>query len=103
MRWFCISNDADVLTGMRLAGIDGVMAGTAAEVDAAVTRAVQDEGIAVLIVTEMFFIPLVWILSISPLGLLGVQMSQSVSDLLTLAAAVPIQLYVLRHLAPAGA
>ena len=52
MRWYCISNDADVLTGMRLAGIDGVMAHTAAEVDAAVTRAVQDEGIAVLIVTE---------------------------------------------------
>ena len=45
MRWYCISNDADVLTGMRLAGIDGVMAHTAAEVDAA-------EGIAVLIVTE---------------------------------------------------
>lgn len=52
MRWYCISNDADVLTGMRLAGIDGVMAHKAAEVDAAVTRAVQDEGIAVLIVTE---------------------------------------------------
>ena len=41
MRWFCISNDADVLTGMRLAGIDGVMAGTAAEVDAAVSRLLQ--------------------------------------------------------------
>ena len=47
----------------------------------------------------IFFIPLVWILSLSPLGLLGVQMSQSVSDLLSLAAAVPIQLYALRHLA----
>ena len=42
----------------------------------------------------IFFIPLVWLLSLSPLGLLGVQMAQSVSDLLTLAAAVPIQLYV---------
>lgn len=52
MRWYCISNDADVLTGMRLAGIYGAMAQTAAEVDAAVTRAVQDEGIAVLLVTE---------------------------------------------------
>ena len=38
----------------------------------------------------IFFIPLVW--------LLGVQMAQSVSDLLTLAAAVPIQLYVLRQM-----
>ena len=46
----------------------------------------------------IFFIPLVWILSLSPLGLLGIQMSQSVSDLLTLAAAVPIQLYVLRQM-----
>lgn len=52
MRWYCISDDADVLTGMRLAGIDGVLARTAAEVDSAVTRAVQDEGVAVLIVTE---------------------------------------------------
>ena len=46
----------------------------------------------------IFFIPLVWLLSLSPLGLLGVQMAQSVSDLLTLAAAVPIQLYVLRQM-----
>ena len=30
----------------------------------------------------IFFIPLVWLLSLSPLGLLGVQMAQSVSDLL---------------------
>ncbi len=52
MRWYCISNDADVLTGMRLAGIEGTMAHTAAEVDAAVTHVVQDEGIAVLIVTQ---------------------------------------------------
>lgn len=46
----------------------------------------------------IFFIPLVWLLSLSPLGLLGVQMAQSVSDLLTLAAAVPIQLYVLHQM-----
>ena len=46
----------------------------------------------------IFFIPLVWLLSLSPLGLLGVQMAQSLSDLLTLAAAVPIQLYVLRQM-----
>ena len=47
----------------------------------------------------VFFIPLVWILSLSPLGLLGIQMSQSVSDLLTLAVAIPTQLYVLRQMA----
>ena len=47
----------------------------------------------------VFFIPLVWILTLSPLGLLGIQMSQSVSDLLTLAVAIPTQLYVLRQMA----
>ena len=46
----------------------------------------------------IFFIPLVWILS-STLGFLGVQMTQAVSDVLTLACAIPIQLKVLRELA----
>ena len=45
----------------------------------------------------IFFIPLVWILS-STLGLLGIQMTQMVADLLTLACAIPIQLKVLREL-----
>ena len=46
----------------------------------------------------IFFIPLVWILS-STLGFLGVQMTQAVSDVLTLACAIPIQMKVLRELA----
>ena len=46
----------------------------------------------------IFFIPLVWILSCT-LGFLGVQMTQPVSDVLTLACAIPIQLKVLRELA----
>ena len=46
----------------------------------------------------IFFIPLVWLLS-STLGLLGIQMTQMISDLLTLLCAVPIQLKVLRELA----
>lgn len=45
----------------------------------------------------IFFIPLVYILS-HALGLLGVEMTQSVSDLLTIVCAVPIQLRVLREL-----
>ncbi len=45
----------------------------------------------------IFFIPLVWILSAS-LGMLGVQMTQMVSDILTLACAIPIQMKVLREL-----
>ena len=52
MRCFCISDDPDVLTGMRLAGIDGVAASTKREVDLAVSKACADSGIAVLIVTE---------------------------------------------------
>lgn len=43
----------------------------------------------------IFFIPLVWILS-ALLGLTGIQMTQMVSDLLTLACAIPIQLRALK-------
>ena len=39
----------------------------------------------------LFFIPVVWILS-ATLGMLGIQMSQTVADLLTLLCAVPLQL-----------
>ena len=52
MRCFCISDDPDVLTGMRLAGIDGVAASTKREVDLAVSGVCADSEIAVLIVTE---------------------------------------------------
>ncbi|WP_295579849.1 MATE family efflux transporter [uncultured Oscillibacter sp.] len=46
----------------------------------------------------IFFVPLVWLLS-AAFGMLGLQMTQAVSDLLTLACAIPIQLRVLRELA----
>ena len=52
MRCFCISDDPDVLTGMRLAGIDGISASTKREVDLAISKVCSDSGIAVLIVTE---------------------------------------------------
>ena len=52
MRCFCISDDPDVLKGMRLAGIEGARAATKKEVDAAVNRACADSGVAILIVTE---------------------------------------------------
>ena len=45
----------------------------------------------------IFFVPLVWLLSMA-LGLLGVQLTQSASDLLTLLCAIPIQCRVLREL-----
>ena len=52
MRCVCISDDPDVLTGMRLAGIDTVRAETRREVDTAIGRACADSGVAVLIVTR---------------------------------------------------
>ncbi|MBQ7416284.1 MAG: MATE family efflux transporter [Oscillospiraceae bacterium] len=47
----------------------------------------------------VFFIPTVWIL-FACFGLLGIQMAQAVSDLLTLACAIPIHIHVLRTLEP---
>ena len=48
----------------------------------------------------IFFIPLVFILS-AALGFLGVQMCQSVSDLITLLCAVPLQCRIMREMSPA--
>lgn len=45
----------------------------------------------------VFFIPLIYILSMG-LGLLGVEITQSAADLLTVICAVPIQLHTLREL-----
>jgi putative MATE family efflux protein len=49
----------------------------------------------------VFFIPVVWIL-FAVFGLLGIQMAQAVSDLLTLLCAIPIHIHVMRTLAPAN-
>lgn len=43
--------------------------------------------------------PAVWIL-FAAFGLLGIQMAQAVSDLLTLLCAIPIHIHVMRTLAP---
>ncbi len=43
----------------------------------------------------VFFIPVVWILS-SLFGITGIQMTQMISDFLTLACAVPIHIYVMK-------
>ena len=52
MKYFCISDDPDVLTGMSLAGIDGVFASTQKEVEAAVQKVCADPSIAILLVTD---------------------------------------------------
>ena len=45
----------------------------------------------------IFFIPLVWILS-SVLGIVGIQMTQATSDILTMACAIPIQIKALQRM-----
>ena len=45
----------------------------------------------------LFLIPAIWIL-FACFGLTGIQMAQAVADLLTLACAIPIHLYVMRTL-----
>ena len=45
----------------------------------------------------LFLIPVIWIL-FACFGLLGIQMAQAVADVLTLACAIPIHLYVMRTL-----
>jgi putative MATE family efflux protein len=47
----------------------------------------------------VFFIPAVWLL-FAACGLLGIQMAQAVSDLLTLVCAIPVHIYVMRTLEP---
>lgn len=47
----------------------------------------------------VFFIPVVWIL-FAAFGLVGIQMAQAVSDLLTLLCAIPIHIHVMRTLVP---
>ena len=45
----------------------------------------------------LFYIPAVWLL-VGTLGELGIQMTQMVADLLTVACAIPLQLFILRKL-----
>lgn len=51
MRYFLICEDADTLTGMRLAGIDGALATTKKDVERLIEQAASDEGIAVMLIT----------------------------------------------------
>ncbi|GHU45852.1 V-type ATP synthase subunit F [Clostridia bacterium] len=52
MRLFYISDNIDTAAGLRLAGIDGVVAHTSEEVNTALDYAVADEEIAIVLVTE---------------------------------------------------
>ncbi len=52
MKYFLISDNTDTVTGMRLAGIDGVIAHTAEQVRYHIGRACADESVAILLITE---------------------------------------------------
>ena len=52
MRFYLISDNVDTQMGMRLAGIEGVVAHTEPEVTAALDAAFEDESIAVVLMTE---------------------------------------------------
>ena len=52
MRYFAIARDMDVLTGLRLAGIEGVLVSTRREMEAALDTAARETDIAVLIVSQ---------------------------------------------------
>jgi len=52
MKIFLISDNIDTHTGMRLAGIDGIVVHEAYEVDKALKDAVQREDIGIVLITE---------------------------------------------------
>lgn len=52
MKFFLISDNVDTQLGMRIAGIEGVVAHTKEEVSAALETAKSDENIAVVLMTE---------------------------------------------------
>ena len=52
MKYFAIAGDRDTLTGLRLAGIDGEQADGAEDVRRLMERAVEDENVAVLVITQ---------------------------------------------------
>ncbi len=52
MKFFLISDNTDTRMGMRLAGIEGVVVNNEAEAVSALEKAVGDEQVAVILVTE---------------------------------------------------
>lgn len=52
MKYYLLSDNVDTLMGMRLAGVEGVVVHSEEEVKAEFHKAVEDESIAVLLITE---------------------------------------------------
>lgn len=54
MKMFLISDNVDTYTGMRLAGVDGVVVHERDELHEALQRAMDDKSIAIVLLTEKF-------------------------------------------------
>lgn len=54
MKMYLISDNIDTLTGMRLAGIDGVVAHSKDELKTALGTVVSDKSIGIVLLTEKF-------------------------------------------------
>ena len=52
MKFFLISDNVDTVTGMRLAGIEGVVVHEAQETERVLMKAMDDKDIAVILMTE---------------------------------------------------
>lgn len=53
MRFFAISDNVDTITGLRLAGIKGIVVHEREEVLAALEKAVLDKDVGIIIMTEL--------------------------------------------------
>lgn len=54
MKMFLISDNVDTYTGMRLAGVDGVVVHEREELHKALSDAVNDKSIGIILLTEKF-------------------------------------------------
>lgn len=52
MKFILISDSHDALTGMRLAGIEGVFAGTSQAAEAQIQKYIADESVGIILVTQ---------------------------------------------------
>lgn len=52
MKFKMISDSRDALTGMRLAGVEGVFAETREQVCAEIEKCIEDESIGIILITE---------------------------------------------------
>lgn len=53
MKYYLISDNVDTLAGMRLVGVDGVLAHTRQEVQDALREACSDENVGIVLITSV--------------------------------------------------